>query len=128
MTFDLKMSALVSRRRLVVMCHVCHVLTVCLPPMIETNCVCERTCSNIDKVTCYEYPSPHCARGCQCPGGMIMHDGKCVTEETCPCIYKGKSYEVGILSLAFCLFFIKSSLYYTRLFPSEDSPWHIQLR
>jgi len=34
-------------------------------------------------------------RGCFCPSGQFLQDGKCVPESECRCLYEGKFYEPG---------------------------------
>ncbi len=45
---------------------------------------------------CADDGSASCRVGCQCPHGMVMHEGHCVDpDETCPCIYNGNFYTVS---------------------------------
>ncbi|XP_017781781.1 PREDICTED: hemocytin [Nicrophorus vespilloides] len=36
-----------------------------------------------------------CEEGCYCPIGTVMHDGKCITRDKCPCRLRGKDFPSG---------------------------------
>ena len=77
--------------------HLQLLVSVCTPPLVRTECLCERTCDNLDSVVCPVWPHPDCVRGCQCPFGQVLQDGKCIPQASCPCVYEGKSYAVSII-------------------------------
>ena len=56
------------------------------------ECFCRRTCLNRDMVVC----DTNCDRpGCECPGGMVEHEDKCIDPMECPCVYLGTFYDEG---------------------------------
>ncbi|XP_041075179.1 mucin-2-like [Polyodon spathula] len=74
----------------------------CADPMVFFDCSnatkgargseCQKSCQTLD-MECY---STECASGCVCPQGLLS-DGKggCVSENECPCIHNGASYNPG---------------------------------
>lgn len=36
-----------------------------------------------------------CEEGCFCPDGTVLHEGKCISVEQCPCRLRGKSFQPG---------------------------------
>ena len=36
-----------------------------------------------------------CEEGCFCPTGSVLHEGKCISPEECPCRLKGKLFKPG---------------------------------
>ena len=36
-----------------------------------------------------------CEPGCQCQGGKVFQEGKCVEPNECPCVHGGRSFTVG---------------------------------
>ncbi|CAI9718654.1 mucin-2-like isoform X1 [Octopus vulgaris] len=43
-----------------------------------------------------------CVPGCYCPDGQRYEQGKCITEEQCPCEYNGKKYSNGTSTYMDC--------------------------
>jgi hypothetical protein len=58
---------------------------------------CEKTCDNMQNALPQDCLTANCVEGCFCPFGMVRStfDGKCVKEDSCPCIYYGVRYEAG---------------------------------
>ena len=57
-------------------------MTDCPPGMVYQQCgpLCPQTCENNGIANC-----PYgCARGCFCPDGLVMHNGRCTEPLTCP--------------------------------------------
>ncbi|KAK8764281.1 hypothetical protein V5799_033110 [Amblyomma americanum] len=67
----------------------------CPAGMVYTQCgaSCTRTCRNPD-VSCESRP---CVDGCHCPETKLLHDGRCIRREQCPCSLHGKEYRPGSL-------------------------------
>lgn len=36
-----------------------------------------------------------CEEGCYCPAGTVLHEGKCISKEQCPCRLRGKTFPPG---------------------------------
>ncbi|KAK7083100.1 hypothetical protein SK128_014119 [Halocaridina rubra] len=36
-----------------------------------------------------------CVEGCDCPGELVLHEGKCINAKDCPCTYRNKAYSAG---------------------------------
>lgn len=36
-----------------------------------------------------------CVEGCYCPDGTVLHEGKCISAEECPCRLRGKFFPPG---------------------------------
>ena len=54
----------------------------CPPGMVYQQCgpLCPQTCESNGIANC-----PHgCARGCFCPDGLVIHNGRCIEPLTCP--------------------------------------------
>ena len=49
----------------------------------QCGSLCVRTCDNPETSGC---PSG-CAEGCFCPGGLIVHDGRCIDPVACPSMF-----------------------------------------
>ncbi|XP_072277622.1 mucin-5B-like [Pyxicephalus adspersus] len=83
--------------------HCTHIkIPECPPPKFYFDCdkagehargvQCSQSC-DATKPYCY---SPLCVSGCLCPEGLLLnHNGTCIREEQCPCIYNGKHYKSG---------------------------------
>ena len=52
---------------------------------------CAKTCSNLH-IPCSK---KWCEDGCVCPEGQVLHEGKCVAPDQCPCHRGGRSYKNG---------------------------------
>ena len=54
----------------------------CPPGMIYRQCgsLCPRTCDNTETLTCQS----GCAKGCFCPDGQVVYNGRCVHPIVCP--------------------------------------------
>ncbi|XP_075745319.1 hemocytin isoform X1 [Rhipicephalus microplus] len=67
----------------------------CPAGMVYTQCgaSCTRTCRDPD-ASCESRP---CVDGCHCPAGTLLHDGRCVRREQCPCSLHAREYKPGSL-------------------------------
>ncbi|GAA6104294.1 zonadhesin, like [Tachysurus ichikawai] len=60
----------------------------CTPP-------CPPTCADLFPIFC-PLPPNSCVEGCQCNGGFVLSDGKCVQLSNCGCVdSKGEYHDVG---------------------------------
>lgn len=39
--------------------------------------------------------SAGCEEGCYCPQGTVLHEGRCITRDKCPCRLRGKTFAPG---------------------------------
>ncbi|KAL1421473.1 hypothetical protein MTO96_004163 [Rhipicephalus appendiculatus] len=67
----------------------------CPAGMVYTQCgaSCTRTCRDPD-ASCESRP---CVDGCHCPARTLLHDGRCVRREQCPCSLHAREYKPGSL-------------------------------
>ncbi|XP_075537951.1 uncharacterized protein LOC142572612 isoform X2 [Dermacentor variabilis] len=67
----------------------------CPAGMVYTQCgaSCSRTCRDPD-ASCESRP---CVDGCHCPDRTLLHDGRCVRRERCPCSLHAREYKPGSL-------------------------------
>ncbi|XP_052821913.1 SCO-spondin-like [Octopus bimaculoides] len=68
---------------------------MCEEPKVYRECgpANPRTCK--DLWIAHEENSTYCTEGCHCPLGQVEDGGKCIPEESCPCLYEGKLYPSG---------------------------------
>ncbi|XP_066302813.1 mucin-6-like [Branchiostoma lanceolatum] len=70
----------------------CDEKSLCTGGKVWSSCVeCERSCLNMH----VECKPSSCKEGCACPNGTVTEDGKCVSEDQCPCYHEGRSYKTG---------------------------------
>nr|XP_039273324.1 mucin-5AC-like isoform X1 [Styela clava] len=57
-------------------------------------CPCQKTCTDManPNFVCPTSSEP-CQPGCQCPGGMVEHNGQCIPSQECPCYHEGSYYK-----------------------------------
>ncbi|XP_051778461.1 mucin-5B-like [Erpetoichthys calabaricus] len=78
------------------------VVQTCNDPMVFLDCSqvklgtqgseCQKSCQTLNK-PCY---STVCVSGCVCPEGLVSDgNGGCVSEDQCPCMHNGASYNPG---------------------------------
>ncbi|XP_077553611.1 uncharacterized protein LOC144168516 [Haemaphysalis longicornis] len=67
----------------------------CPAGMVYSQCgaSCTRTCRDPDS-SCETRP---CVDGCHCPAKTLLHNGRCVRREQCPCSLHAKEYRPGSL-------------------------------
>ena len=41
-----------------------------------------------------DYPT-FCVEGCYCPIGKVEHNGECISEKSCPCLYNDEEFPEG---------------------------------
>lgn len=71
-----------------------HFVAVSCPIGMEYNTcgsACARTCKNM----VYDCDDSRCIDGCHCPADKVLHNGRCITRNTCPCTAHGRSYLPG---------------------------------
>ncbi|XP_061619132.1 LOW QUALITY PROTEIN: zonadhesin, like [Phyllopteryx taeniolatus] len=69
----------------------------CPPGSHYSDCTapCPPTCSDLFPVFCH-LPPTDCVEGCQCDGGFVLSDGKCVPLDRCGCVDSDDEYhDVG---------------------------------
>lgn len=65
-------------------CPVGQVYTSCVPVSQATCTASEVLPSALQK---------YCEEGCVCAAGTVLHEGKCIQKQDCPCIYNGQFHE-----------------------------------
>uniref|UniRef100_A0A8C5GAP9 TIL domain-containing protein n=1 Tax=Gouania willdenowi TaxID=441366 RepID=A0A8C5GAP9_GOUWI len=69
---------------------------LCPRGQVFSDCVssCPPTCSSLQPSMggqCRE----ECVGGCECPPGLYLHHGRCLTRDHCPCFHRRLTYQSG---------------------------------
>lgn len=77
------------------------ILYICISAMTCTGGRIYKTCGPKVAATCSADNSVRtledtdCEEGCFCPESTVLHEGKCITMEECPCTLRGKLFKPG---------------------------------
>lgn len=53
------------------------------------------SCGASEQLSDHTIDSSNCEEGCFCPTNTVLHEGRCISQEECPCRLRGKLFEPG---------------------------------
>uniref|UniRef100_A0A8D2L3M7 SCO-spondin n=1 Tax=Varanus komodoensis TaxID=61221 RepID=A0A8D2L3M7_VARKO len=63
---------------------------------------CPPTCANLGLAPAEHCQSLPCVEGCFCPGGRVLHGGRCIDPSKCPCVWEGTVFPLGAVLVQEC--------------------------